>query len=116
MRRAALLVMLVLIGLLYWFGWPALSGRAGIGGFAAPAAPDAAETDVLRIDIVESASQAEAHYQAIVTRYRDDAQATAWVDDCLAQAGAQNADQAQSWEIGCWRAWDELQSDNTGPD
>ena len=110
MRRAAILVLLVLFGLLYWFGWPQLSDRAGSGGFSTPAATDAADTDVLRIEIVESASQAEAHYRAILVRYQGDAQATAWVGDCLAQAGAQNADQAQSWEIGCWRAWDDLQA------
>jgi len=116
MRLASIFLLLILVGLIYWFGWPQLSGGQGTGGLSAPAATDAADTDVLRIEIVESASQAEAHYQAIVARYQDDARAIAWVNDCLAQSGAENADQAQSWDIGCWRAWDDLQSENAEPD
>ena len=62
----------------------------------------------LRIEIVESAAQADARNDEILARYGNDPIARAWVADCMTQAAAGREDREEfsaSWAYACWRSW-----------
>ena len=85
-------------------GAPGISWKSGgPGGDTQSADAD----DELRIEIVETASEAEARYRQILERYGDDPTARAWVADCVADGATDESggDFQSSWEYACWRSW-----------
>ena len=61
----------------------------------------------LRIEIRESAGQAEQHYRQIRQQFAGDRAAAAWVAECVrgAPASQQGAGQADTWLRACWAAY-----------
>ncbi len=64
----------------------------------------------LRIEIRESAGQAEQHYRQIRERFANDPDALTWVDTCVADAPVPNdpdeaARLADTWTRACWAAY-----------
>ncbi|UCG74286.1 MAG: hypothetical protein JSV45_07935 [Chromatiales bacterium] len=118
MRRVVIIALLALGALLLWrTQLPGLklgnSPVAGQGSAAGAVSAGTGAADELRIEIVETATEAEARHQAIIAQYGDDPVAQAWVADCTAQSAAgQDGDQfTASWDYGCWRSWaDEQES------
>lgn len=114
MRRAIVAGFLILVAFVLWrvqtsglnFDLDGMPGAAREKGATSLSAGAGAENE-LRIEIVETASEAEAHYREIVARYGDDPEAQAWIANCVAQADARQ-DQHEftlSWEYACWRSW-----------
>lgn len=116
MRRFVVIALLVLGALLLWrTQLPGLklgsSPVAGQGPAAGAVSAGTGAADELRIEIVETATEAEARYREILVRYGNDPVARAWVADCVAQSSAEGEEEqfTASWEYGCWRSWGDEQ-------
>ena len=109
MRRAFLIVFCVLLAAVIWWRGGPPAGVDGAGNAAA--VTGGGEEREFRIDIVDTAAEADARHQAILSRYAGDAEARAWVDGCLSEAGSttEQYDLQRSWEFACWQSWDDLQ-------
>lgn len=117
MRRSLYLVTIAIVAFAIWQtqsgGLSPLFSPGGPGGAGSPdtAPPGTGEAAELRIEIVETAAEAEARHRQILEQYGDDAAAQAWVADCVARLGA-GQDQNQfdrSREYACWRSWADQQ-------
>lgn len=117
MRRVLYLIVIALVAFGLW-QWQSAGLRfdswIGEGGTAGPdrSVPGGAgEASELRIEIIETAAESEAHYRMILERFGEDPEAKAWVADCVTQAAGQGrAEFSESWEYACWRSWEELQN------
>lgn len=118
MRRAIIVAVFVLGAVLLLrlqpaglnFGGMPASGQ---GSESVPLSAGSGADDELRIEIVETAAEAEARYREIIARFGDDSVAQAWVADCMAQSAAGQGEEqfTASWEYACWRSWGDEQAD-----
>lgn len=113
MRRLIVAGMLVLVAALLWRVQPGglnlgVSRGEGQDADAGSQSVQAGAATELRIEIVESAAQADARNDEILARYGNDPIARAWVADCMTQAAAGREDREEfsaSWAYACWRSW-----------